>query len=701
MAKLFKIVLSIIASLLALILIAAIAIPLFVDPNDYKPQIIELVKKQTGRDLTINGDLEISVFPWIGVSTGELALSNAKGFADRPFAKIEESNIKVKLFPLLSRKVEVSRIVLKGLDLYLAKNKRGISNWDDLIQPEKAQKQPDKSQPADSSTTEAAPALAALAIGGLSIENAHITWSDASSGQYIEIRQFNLNTDQLMFDQPVDVDLAFEVFDKKANTTLQLDLATQLLINAALDKIQFKSLTLNTTMTGDDLPNKQINAQLQSDIALDLTQQTLDISDLTLQSGSLQITAQLKGVNIKDQPDFNGHIDVAEFDLGKFLRNMGLNLNMRDDTALSRFRLQSQLAATDKTAKLSGLQITLDDSHLKGDINIVDLDKQAIRFNLVLDKINADRYLPPESKSSKTSNKVASPAAAAVAGATLFPVETLRKLNLQGTLLINALTFNKIPMQGVRLAIDAKAGLLKTQQSIQHLLEGSYRGQTVINVKGRTPSLALNEKLKGVQIAPLLKAVNDSDRMSGKINASVRLKGYGNTSKAIKSSLNGALSFNLSDSVIKGFNIQKMIDSIKTLLKGAPLPPANKNDQTLFSKISGTATVSNGIVKNNDLIATSSRVDVTGKGIINLRTDQIDYKIRAAVTKRGQKDKVKGIPLIIKISGPLAKPSYQLDVAAIALETNKAKIDKVKTKLLDKLDKKLGPGAADLLKSFF
>ncbi len=701
MAKLFKIVLSIIASLLALILIAAITIPLFVDPNDYKPQIIELVKKQTGRDLTINGDLEISVFPWIGVSTGELALSNAKGFADRPFAKIEESNIKVKLFPLLSRKVEVSRIVLKGLDLYLAKNKQGISNWDDLIQPEKAQKQPAKSQPADSSTTEAAPALAALAIGGLSIENAHITWNDASSGQYIEIRQFNLNTDQLMFDQPVDVDLAFEVFDKKANTTLQLDLATQLLINAALDKIQFKSLTLNTTMTGDDLPNKQINAQLQSDIALDLTQQTLDISDLTLQSGNLQITAQLKGVNIKDQPGFNGHIDVAEFDLGKFLRNMGLNLNMRDDTALSRFRLQSQLAATDKTAKLSGLQITLDDSHLKGDINIVDLDKQAIRFNLVLDKINADRYLPPESKSSKTSNKVASPAAAAVAGATLFPVETLRKLNLQGTLLINALTFNKIPMQGVRLAIDAKAGLLKTQQSIQHLLEGSYRGQTVINVKGRTPSLALNEKLKGVQIAPLLKAVNDSDRMSGKINASVRLKGYGNTSKAIKSSLNGALSFNLNDSVIKGFNIQKMIDSIKTLLKGTPLPPANKNDQTLFSKISGTATVSNGIVKNNDLIATSSRVDVTGKGIINLRTDQIDYKVRAAVTKRGQKDKVKGIPLIIKISGPLAKPSYQLDVAAIALETNKAKIDKVKTKLLDKLDKKLGPGAADLLKSFF
>lgn len=701
MAKLIKIVLSIIASLVALIIIAAIAIPLFVDPNDYKPQIIELVKKETGRTLTINGDLEISVFPWIGVSTGELALSDAKGFADRPFAKIEESNIKVKLLPLLSRKVEVSRIVLKGLDLYLAKNKQGISNWDDLVQPEKAQKQPSQSQPADTSETEKAPVLAALAIGGLSVENAHIAWNDASSDQNIEIRHFNFNTDQLQFDQPVDVNLAFEVFDKKADTTVQLDLATQLLINATLDNIQLKSLTLNTTMTGDNLPNKQIKAQLQSDIALNLTQQTLNISDLTLQSGTLQLRAQLKGVNIKDKPAFNGQINVAEFDLGKFLRNMGIKLNMRDDTALSRFHLQSQLAATDKAAKFSGLQMTLDDSHLKGDINIADFKKQAIRFNLALDTINADRYLPPESKSTKTSKKIASPAAAAVASTTLFPVETLRKLNLQGTLLINALTFNKIPMQGVHLAIDAKAGLLKTQQSIKHLLEGRYSGQTVINVKGRTPSLALNEKLNGVQIAPLLKAMNDSDRINGKINASIRLKGYGNTSKAIKSSLNGALSFNLTDSIIKGFNIQKMIDSVKTLVKGKPLPPANQNDQTVFSKISGSATVSNGIVKNDDLIAASSRVDVTGKGLINLRTDQIDYKIRAAATKRGQKDKVKGIPLIIKISGPLAKPSYQLDIAAMALEKNKAKIDKVKTKLLNKLDKKLGPGAADLLKSFF
>jgi len=43
-----------------------------------------------------------------------MALGNAFGFQDKPFATLEESDIKVKLLPLLTKKIEVSRIVLKG-----------------------------------------------------------------------------------------------------------------------------------------------------------------------------------------------------------------------------------------------------------------------------------------------------------------------------------------------------------------------------------------------------------------------------------------------------------------------------------------------------------------------------------------------------------------------------------------------------------
>ena len=472
-------------------------------------------------------------------------------------------------------------------------------------------------------------------------------------------------------------------------------------LNEALTQFKLDDLALTALLSGEKF-KKPLKVLLTTNIAIDMSQHTLALSALKIRSGDFQLSADINGQKIDSKPEFTGQLTIAEFNLADFLQDLGVSLAMRDHKALSQVSLHSQIQATAESASFDQLAVKLDDSTLKGSIAIQNFKTQALRFNLMLDHIDVDRYLPPEkAKAPKSKKTMVSPSAAAVAGASLFPVETLRKLNLQGKLVINSLIINKIPMRGVTLNIDSRKGVVKTSQFIKHLFQGSYRGQTVINVRGRTPSLSLNEKLNNIQVGPLLKALKDSDRMTGRINADIRLKGYGNNSRAIKSTLNGAIGFKITDSVVKGFNIQKLIDSVKTLLKGTPLPTENKNDQTLFSSISGTAAVKNGILHNDDLKALSSRVNVTGKGIVNLKNDTIDYKIRAAVTKRGQADKVKGIPLVVKITGPLDKPSYVLDVAAMALEKNKEKIDKVKNKLLEKLDKKLGPGAGELLKSFF
>ena len=132
MGKPVKIILSIIAAIAFLIVIAIFTLPFFIDPNNFKPEIAAAVKDKTGRDLTLAGDLKLSIFPWLGISTGKMALGNAAGFQDKPFATLEESDIKVKLLPLLTKKIEISRLVLKGLTLNLAKNPQGESNWKDL-----------------------------------------------------------------------------------------------------------------------------------------------------------------------------------------------------------------------------------------------------------------------------------------------------------------------------------------------------------------------------------------------------------------------------------------------------------------------------------------------------------------------------------------------------------------------------------------
>ena len=101
-------------------------------------EITQAVKQQTGRDLDLRGDIKLSVFPWLGLELGDTRLSNAPGFGKKPFVKIERVGVKVKLLPLLRSQVIVDKIILDGLQLNLARNQKGVTNWDDLLQPEPA-----------------------------------------------------------------------------------------------------------------------------------------------------------------------------------------------------------------------------------------------------------------------------------------------------------------------------------------------------------------------------------------------------------------------------------------------------------------------------------------------------------------------------------------------------------------------------------
>ncbi|NIP46427.1 MAG: AsmA family protein [Gammaproteobacteria bacterium] len=132
MKTLLKWTAIVVGVVVVLFISAAVLLPLLIDPNDHKQALVEQVKQRTGRDLRIEGDIELSVFPWIGVEVGRVVLSNATGFADPVFASTDEVSIRVKLLPLLSRRLEMDTITVHGLTLNLARNSAGRNNWDDL-----------------------------------------------------------------------------------------------------------------------------------------------------------------------------------------------------------------------------------------------------------------------------------------------------------------------------------------------------------------------------------------------------------------------------------------------------------------------------------------------------------------------------------------------------------------------------------------
>ncbi len=729
MIKSFKFLVSIFASVVLLVLIAVIAIPLLIDPNDFKPQIEAAVKQSTGRDLGIEGDLELSIFPWVGISTGKLVLSNAKGFTDKPFAEITASHVKVKVIPLFSKEVKVSRIVLKGLVLNLAKNAAGLNNWDDLRPTANtAESIPLANQGQHvnkavkimkESGSGAATPLAALAIGGISIEQAKISWDDQQQGKYIEINDLDFITDKLVFGKPIALDLSFSMVNKALALTEVINLSTDLIITEAMDSFKFIKIDIESETTGKDIPGGKVLATLFANVAIDRVQQTLDISDLELKVDNLTLTASIKGRQIIDAPEFNGAIQVAEFNLATLLANMAMPLpEMQDSSVMRKVSTHFSFQASKDTVKINDWFVQLDDTHLQGHGSISHFEKPDINFDLTVDTIDLDRYMAATSSANNAGQAdtkaasqhqdmkaVSTAAIAAVAVTTLFPVETLRAINAQGKISIEKLKVNQLNMSGLHFKLNAKNGTISTQQTVKHFYQGSYSGATSIDVHGKTPKITLNHQLRKVQIAPLLKDTLDEAKVTGVVNAAINLKGRGNTEAALKSSLNGHIDFNVKDGVVKGFNLQKIIDQGKALIVGGVLSTTNKNDQTVFSVLKGSAQITNGLVSNEDLYVEASKLRVKGAGTVNLVSEEIDYSINARLLKKPatetEDEKIKGIPITINVGGTFSNPAYSVDMIAMLTAKNKEKINKKKDEWLKKLDKKLGPDVRDLIKGFF
>jgi AsmA protein len=706
-----KLLLAGFSVLLFVIAIAICLIPLLIDPNDYKIDIASLIKDKTGRDVVFEGDITVSVFPWIGLKTEKMVISNSPGFQKTAFITVDKSDIKVKLLPLLTQKIEVKAIALEGLTLNLVKDKQGVSNWDDLVglnqpsSPHAAISNPDTQSSSSQS------ALAALTVGGIDIQNARVNWDNQQTARHLELNNIHFTADKFVFGELVKIDLAMDVFSKELNFPGSVKWLTGFRVDEKLDNFVFNDSHLEWVSANKLAPGQSLTAMITvPNATVGLTQQTVQLTGLQFQSGDIKLAAEINCDHIMAKPSTQGSVVIAPFNPSVAIKQWGIALPaMSDAKALTDLSMKFQFQANPDLAEFTDLDITLDNSHGKGSTTIKDFAQPMVLFDLVVDTIDVDRYLAPPGKSS---NPIVSPGMAFAAGTYSLPLDWLRKLNAEGKLALGKLTFNRMVMQDMHLTLSSKKGIVKVEQTSGQFYQGTYSSNLNVDARAEKSSLAINEKLTNISLEPLLKAIKGEAKIGGIVTASTQLHGQGNSLQELRSTLAGQLNFFLKDGYIKGFNLEKMVENDNNLVKGKTLPVDPQRDQTAFSEISGTATISKGLLQNNDLIANTAKLRSTGKGNVNLNTEQVDYNILTKLLKTAATanapEQVHDTPIGIHLAGTFSKPTYTLDVAALLTDKNKAKIErlldknKVKIdKLMNKLDKKLGPGASDLLKKIF
>jgi AsmA protein len=270
------------------------------------------------------------------------------------------------------------------------------------------------------------------------------------------------------------------------------------------------------------------------------------------------------------------------------------------------------------------------------------------------------------------------------------------------------LTAFNLQSSNLVIQVKAKDGLLRLNPLGASLYSGQYNGDITLDARKATPRISVDEKVSGVQAGPLLQDLTGEARVLGTADVTAKLSGSGANADAIKNTLNGTTSFSFTDGSVKGVNIAALIRKAQAKLKGQPAPPEQQPNQTDFSSMQGTATVSDGVVRNNDLLLQSPLLRITGMGQVSLPAETIDYtlttKFVGSLEGQGGKslEELKGVSIPVRVGGTFSKPTYAPDLGAALSDAAKARLEEKVEEQKQKLQEKLGDELQDkLLKGLF
>ncbi|MFU8769668.1 MAG: AsmA family protein, partial [Desulfotignum sp.] len=336
--------------------------------------------------------------------------------------------------------------------------------------------------------------------------------------------------------------------------------------------------------------------------------------------------------------------------------------------------LKTDFSGSATDIRLSHLAVVLDDTRMTGNLAIQEFSDPDIAFDLAVDRINADRYLPPADKGAagkKQAARPVTPETAAAGAAVQIPVETLRALKLEAVLAIEELIVSGAALSQVRATVTARDGIVTTAPLTASLYQGTYDGKVVLDATGDIPGLVVDTSLKGVQVEPLLADMTQNARLRGTGDVTASVTTSGRDVDDLKRNLNGTLSFAFKNGAVKGFNVGKFLRGLKSVRDSRTFA-VSEQEETDFTELTGNPVVKNGVIFLDDLSGKSPALRVSGTGIVaDIVRETIDYKAMVTVveTSKGQAGgelaELAGVTVPIYIKGPLANPSIAPDIKEV------------------------------------
>ena len=649
-------------------------------------ELIRQVKANTGRTLTINGGSRFLLYPSIGVSLGDVTLSEPPAMGRQSMLEAQRIDVSVALMPLLSREVHVEHVGIVAPVINLRVDRKGRQSWSfagaNGAQPARyaalgasmagAGGRTISDQGGKLITTTAAPAQAGglpayirqIELRSIALTKARIRYNDEPSGALHEIKDLDLRVSGRRISDPLRAmgDLAWQGqrvrfdarLDAPANLLGQSAAKARVTINGApvsagfegtvklapefeargAARFEGRSVAALSAWLGTRLANGDLLGGFRGTGQLVAGPKSVALNNADLVLGETRATGVIYAEQRAKRPYLSADLKITDLDID---------------------RVSAAFAGAEPTPAASR-----QDASGTGDTNkapprsIEDLLRQSA---IPAQKPGVAKFSPQVRGYQKRDGWRVAPIDAAA----------LAAVDAKARVKVDRLKVSGMAVERIALRATLSGGSLEVTIDDVQLYGGAGKGIVRAGPASNGLTVGTNLEINKVAIKPLLTDAADFETLSGQGRIKLAVRGAGTSQRAIAQSLKGTADLTFTNGAIVGWNLAKILRGLsKGQLTGLE---AVETEATDFSELSATFKIDAGNAVTDDLRMLSPLLRVAGSGRVGIGARDLDLalkpKLVSSLAGQGGERDVAGLEVPVRLKGPWRAPKVVPDVGGL------------------------------------
>ena len=686
-----KLILKIAVVMLVLFLGSYIFLNKFISPEFIKEKVSKTVSQKIHRDVVIGGNLSWSLFPRIKISIHDVKLGNPANFqGSHPFfLEVSKLDLGLDPFKLIRKKIEVNYLAVDGLSVFLFVNNKGQNSWNLSMSNEKPSLNKNREQEISSDSKEA---LLNLNIGSFVLNNVNVSYEDKIKNKKIDLKKLHVNTSGVKANIPFKF-ISSGVVELDKDKNVQFDLSSNVLFASDGSKIQLDHFSSKSKIQMPGMLPAVLSEQ--GEIIVDIEKKYFWIQDLQGQFDAAMVKGFLEG-SFQDinSPSISGSLILLPVDPKRLLQVFKQTVPVfQNSNALNRFSAEFQFHVTPNVLMMNDMKVKLDDSTVLGSVGITDLKNKTFQFDLNLDQVDMNRYVLKSAAATGNVSQAATSSNKNLSDNEIKIPTILQQLSGFGSLNVDAIQIQKMPIHGLSINLSAKQGVYMINPLKMKFAQGNYIGRLQFN--SLTPTFNLKGTFLGIDAQTLMASLKPVTRVqiSGKADVTENLTTQGKSKLALLKNLNGNVLFVFQKGVLQGIDLPYYVALGKSLILNQTTTSELNTHQTEFGTFSGSFELSQGIANNQDFLLQGPHLQGKGGGTVDLVNQKIDFQL--SVTLNGSSAR----PLPLIISGPFDSVLIYPDIKKIAVTQINEQVQKqLNGRVGQVLEKNLGKESSDVIK---